>query len=75
MITEDYWKQKAFTQKFQLDLDLTDIWHPGPRYDSSKYKLDRPSAKEKNRKSSWINEKWSRWENSERVCCIETENI
>ena len=42
------------------------------RYDTSNYKLNRLLPKGK---KNWINERWFKWENDERVCCIERKII
>ena len=40
------------------------------KIDTSNYELDRPLPNRKKLKSNWINEKWNRWKNNDRVCCI-----
>ena len=45
------------------------------KLDTSNYELDRPLSKEKNRISNWINERWIRGSNHERICRIKSKNI
>ena len=45
------------------------------RFDSSNYESDRPLPKGKNKKSNWINERWVRWKNNDRICWIKSKNL
>ena len=38
------------------------------RFDILNYELDRPLHKRKNEEFNWINERWIRRENAERIC-------
>ena len=58
-----YIKTKDIYSDFAKDL--------ATRFDTDNYELCRTL---KNKKSNWINERWIKWENNDRVCCIGTKN-
>ena len=45
------------------------------KIDTSNYEIDRPLPNKKIKKSNWINERWVRWKNHEKICWIESKNI
>ena len=45
------------------------------RFDTSNFEVDRSLPKIKNKKSNWTNERWIRWTNHERICCIKSKSI
>ena len=45
------------------------------RFDTSNYELDRPLTKEKKLKSNWINKRWIRWKNHDKICWIKSKNL
>ena len=38
------------------------------RFDTWSYELDRPLLKRMKQKSNWINERWIRWKNNDKIC-------
>ena len=55
-----YVKTDDIYKKIEEDLET--------RYDTSNYELDWQLPKEKKLKSNWINEKWFRWKNHDKIC-------
>ena len=65
---------------FTLYTETDDIYkdiaeHVETWFDISNYELDRPLPKGKNKKSSWIDEKWVGWRTHKKICWIESKNL
>ena len=60
---------------FTLYTETDDIYkdiaeHVETWFDISNYELDRPLPKGKNKKSSWIDEKWVGWRTHKKICWL-----
>ena len=68
------------TDTFIVYIKTTDVYKDiaedvETRFDPSKYELEwnsiiRPLPKGKKLKSNWINEKWIRWKNHDKICWV-----
>ena len=78
-----YWeKSKLFymdTDSIIIYIEIEDIYSEiikdiKKRFDTSSYDLHRPLPKRKKKKCNWINERWIRYKNHDRISWIKSKN-
>ena len=45
------------------------------RFDNSNFELDRPLPKGKSKKGNWINERYIRRNNHDKICWVKSKNL
>ena len=68
------------TESFNLYIKTDDTYkdiaeHVETWFDTSYYKLDKPFPKGKKWKSNWIDEKYIRSKNHDKICWIKSKNL
>ena len=64
--TDDIYKDIAEDVERRFDMS---------NYESESNSIERPLPKGKNKKSNWINERWIRRKNHDKICWIKSKNL
>ena len=64
--TDDIYKDIAEDVERRFDMS---------NYESESNSIERPLPKGKNKKSNWINERWIKRKNRDKICWIKSENL
>ena len=64
--TDDIYKDIAEDVERRFDMS---------NYESESNSIERPLPKGKNKKSNWINERWIRQKNYDKICWIKSKNL
>ena len=64
--TDDIYKDIAEDVEKRFDMS---------NYESESNSIERPLPKGKNKKSNWINERWIRRKNHDKICWIKSKNL
>ena len=59
---------KDIAEEFERRFDILN-------YESECSSIERPLPKGKNKKSNWINERWIRGKNHDKICWIKSKNL